>query len=68
MKLHTYHSLDMLYEWYKFGCDQSITRGTLLEERISLAESRLQFSDFLNTNFIPHCTCPSNGIGLVVIG
>jgi len=52
MKLHTYHSLGMLYEWYKFGCDQSITRGTLLEEqRISMAESRLQFRWFFKLQF-----------------
>jgi hypothetical protein len=31
LKLHTYNSLCLLYNC-KFGCDQTITKGTLLEE------------------------------------
>jgi hypothetical protein len=70
MKLHTYHSLGMLYKWYKFCCDQSIKRGTLLEEeRIFLAESHLQFKRFFfHSTFISHCSCPTIGIGVVAIG
>jgi hypothetical protein len=34
LKLHTFHSLHMLYNWYKFGCNRSIKKGTLLEEQI----------------------------------
>jgi hypothetical protein len=28
-----FHSLCVRYNWFKFGCDRSITKGTLLEEQ-----------------------------------
>jgi hypothetical protein len=34
-KLHTYHFIRMLYNWYKFGWDRSITKGTYLENKES---------------------------------
>ena len=43
-KLHTYYSLLMSYSWNEFGCDLSVTKGTLLtEQRTFSSESRLLF-------------------------
>jgi len=62
MKLYTNHSLGMLYKWYKFGWDPSITRGTLLEEQqIFLAESHLQFKrSFFKFHFYLSLCMPYN--------
>jgi len=32
-KTTEFYSMCMHYSWFKFGCDRSITKGTLLEEQ-----------------------------------
>jgi hypothetical protein len=44
LNLWTFNFLRMLYTWYKFGCDRSIYKGTLLIEKSTFfAVSRLLF-------------------------
>jgi hypothetical protein len=43
LKLHTYHSLHMPHNCYKFGCNWSIMKGTLLEEQSTFTVSHLLF-------------------------
>ena len=69
LKFHNYHSMPMPYNWYKFGCDHSITKGTLIGEQSTFsAASCLHFeASFWNFMPITHCACPIIGISLVVI-
>ena len=58
LKLHTYHLLRMLYNWYKFGCNQCTEKGNFLEEQsIFSAVSCLLFHGSIsNYKTIGYCT------------
>ena len=70
LKLHTYHSLNMPYNRYKFGCDRSITKGILLEEQSTFSTVyRILFKgSYCNSTSNTHCACPTIGISLDAIG
>jgi hypothetical protein len=70
LKFHTYHSQLKNCNWYKIGCNQSIWKGTLLEENSThIAASRLLLNvSFRNSTPITHRPCHANSINLVAIG
>jgi hypothetical protein len=54
---YTYPSLRMLYNWYKFGCDRWIRKGTLLEEKVpsvNFAFYSIDFSETKNLSLTAH--------------
>jgi hypothetical protein len=69
LKLYTYHLLHMHNIWYKYGCDQSITNGTLLDEQITFSTvSRLLFQGSTpNYKSITYCASPTIRRSLVAI-
>ena len=71
-KHHTNYSLPMPYNWNEFGCDLSITKGTLLiEQRTVSSEFRLLFKvppPKKTTKPSTHCPCSTFGTSLDTIG
>ena len=60
MKLRTIHSLCMCYNWFKFGCNWSIMKGTLLKEQNTFSGlSRLKLDRSLWKS-IPITLCACN--------
>ena len=58
----------MIYILYKFGCNRSITKGTLLEkESTFLAVSRLLFKwSIWNYKLFTYCVCNNHGISCLL--
>jgi len=68
LKLHTCHSLSLCYNCYKFGCDWSITKCTLLKEQSTFSTVFILFhGSYWNSTPITHCTCTTIDISLVAM-